>query len=320
MQLFLVDDPQFRDFSSSDFCVQFTLKNQVGIDTHNERNYLALNNTCEGRYIFVSREVQDSLINPSYDPDVPDSVMYGNLVFCELDIRGFTSKCTQLRQFASESHQLLFVNVEPVRGQRFFQVPTLPAGSYDVRAYLAVNETNSSSNPQNGTVGFEINTYDLVASEEELGFWDAELFCIDRYGGHLASPNTEVEYNQLASYQAVQGFTYPVMLGLHSDAEICRPSCDAPGAYQVQWAFTDGTTPDMDFLRVHSLDGLPGTTEDKAAYDPTHVALEINDWGMKNADEAMYPEASAPMKFLCEIDCKLPALKSIQCWCYVYAE
>eukprot|EP01052_Picozoa_sp_SAG31_P073238 SAG31_NODE_32252_length_358_cov_0.598456_1_plen_71_part_10 len=66
----------------------------------------------------------DSITSPGYDPANPAaSPQYENFIFCELDVRGFS---------------------KPIVGQRFFQVPTLPAGTYDVRAYLTVNNSNAT--------------------------------------------------------------------------------------------------------------------------------------------------------------------------------
>jgi hypothetical protein len=88
--VFLGDDPEFRDFASEDFCLQIKSKDQVGFDADNKRIYNPLVRVCEGRYVFLSRTIEDSTQNPYY-PDAPGSKQFGNLVFCELDVLGFTS-------------------------------------------------------------------------------------------------------------------------------------------------------------------------------------------------------------------------------------
>ena len=182
----------------------------------------------------------------------------------------------------------------------------MPAGTYDVRTFLQVNASSSSGSGISDASDPTSITYELVAAAEELGFWDAELYCVDRYRGHLASPNSPVEYAQLKTYLQAAEITHAVMIGLHSNAEQCRPTCEAliaAGAFpDIAWKFTDGAVPNMEFMRPRSLDLLRGTVEDKGAFQIDSAEFEYSDYGVKAADDESDVIAAAPMAFVCEID------------------
>jgi hypothetical protein len=204
--------------------------------------------SCEGRYVYLSRTIADSIT------DIAGN--YGDLAFCELDILGYGF---------------------PAAGTRFFQVPTRAAGTYEVDVTLTLSGH-----------GGQAITHHILGSEERLDFWDAELYCVDRYQGHLASPNTAVEYAALQRY--AQTISTPLMIGLYSNAIDCvelGQSCGSlatcgtaeahpsmacvvphdvdsrllkvPPVLTAIWQFSDGTRPDMQFLAANSQGGLAGS-------------------------------------------------------------
>ena len=84
-------------------------------------------------------------------------------------------------------------------------------------------------------------------------FDDANQFCADRYGGHLATIHSVQDYEKLA--QVAAGWNQPLMIGLKSD-----------GAGNWQWV--DGSHVDTDLLVAHSFDGLKGIDETVGVFYP----------------------------------------------------
>jgi len=134
-----------------------------------------------------------------------------------------------------------------------------------------------------------------IAIGTRRNYEQANQFCLDYYGGTLMSIHTQDDYDKLA--QLLQGYTQPVMIGLHSDAA-------------GNWEWADGSPVDMDFLRAHSFDQLvgvdetvavfyppvcqdgfasPSTTCDADSADPAHFNHALHDWG----------QGDVPMAFAC---------------------
>merc|ERR1719272_117734 len=130
---------------------------------------------------------------------------------------------------------------------------------------------------------------------------EAEQFCADYYGGHLASIHSQRDYDTIAKLS--KGYTQPLMLGLKSDAA-------------GNWAWADGSHVDADFLVAHSFDGLKGVDETVGVFYPPicqdgwtngvqsdsgdcpgdttgdgHADHALHDWGQGQADQ--------PMAFVC---------------------
>lgn len=82
---------------------------------------------------------------------------------------------------------------------------------------------------------------------------EAESFCQDYYGGHLASIHNQADYDKIALLTA--HYSQPLRIGLHSDG-------------QGNWEWADGSEMDIDFLRAHSFDGLAGTDETVGVFYP----------------------------------------------------
>ena len=266
-KVFVTDDPDFRDFGSADFCLQFTSEDQTGLDEEGQRRYLDVAHLeCEGQYVYISRVVADSITTQG----LGGGQVYGDLAFCELDLLGYTT---------------------PKPGTRFFLAPTLPAGTYSVDVYLQ----------QEGLV------HHLLGTEERRTFWEAELYCIDRYRGHLASPNTDVEYRQLQAYTRDMPSAY--MTGMYSNAlgcselgrncegmAICETAAAGSGTCAVPyddltsarfkpadlenvWQFTDGTHADVEFLRTRTSEPLLGRT--------VTVGNLVGDWNDDGAEDRL---------------------------------
>jgi hypothetical protein len=61
---------------------------------------------------------------------------------------------------------------------------------------------------------------------EDMGFDEAERFCVAKHGGHLFSIHNQQDYDKLKA--ATAGYTKPVLVGLRSDAA-------------GNWEWTDGS-------------------------------------------------------------------------------
>ena len=102
---------------------------------------------------------------------------------------------------------------------------------------------------------------EMYAAEGQFAFGtgrtrdEAESFCQAYYGGSLATIRNQADYDKIASL--AQGYTNPIMIGLHSD-----------GSGNWAWADPSQPAPDMTFLRAHSFDQLAGTDETNAVFYP----------------------------------------------------
>ena len=108
-------------------------------------------------------------------------------------------------------------------------------------------------NPMGDQYGWPLNTGGTAAQAEACTYASADAVCQQKYGGQLASIETQDEYNVL-SHLITGAVSEHYMLGLHSDG-------------QGNWEYSDGTNADMAFLRGHSSDQLAGTTETNMVYD-----------------------------------------------------
>ena len=109
-------------------------------------------------------------------------------------------------------------------------------------------------------------------------FDGAEEMCQKEFGGHLLSIHDHQTFEKLKTLTT--GYTNPVLIGLRSD-----------GA--GNWEFVDGTTPDMDFLRSISADGLAGggSCEAWAASSPTGRCLpnsNVEDQAVLHPDKTLH--------------------------------
>ena len=98
-------------------------------------------------------------------------------------------------------------------------------------------------------------------------FDGAEQMCREEFGGHLLSIHDQQTMDKLTTLTT--GYTAPVLVGLRSD-----------GA--GNWEFSDGTTPNMDFLKSISADQLEGVNEDQAVI----FGGQLHDWGQRNGASA----------------------------------
>eukprot|EP01052_Picozoa_sp_SAG31_P009316 SAG31_NODE_487_length_14980_cov_9.526376_9_plen_195_part_00 len=84
-------------------------------------------------------------------------------------------------------------------------------------------------------------------------FDNANQFCADQYGGHLATIHSQEDYDKIADISA--GWTQPLLIGLRSDSA-------------GNWEWVDGSPVDIDFLKAHSADQLIGVDENQAVFYP----------------------------------------------------
>jgi hypothetical protein len=87
---------------------------------------------------------------------------------------------------------------------------------------------------------------------------EAEDFCQDYYGGHLASIHNQEDYDKIADLS--QHYTQPLMIGLVGD-----------GA--GNWEWMDGSQVDNEWLVAHSFDGLDWDVSDAHPQGETQVVF-----------------------------------------------